>query len=100
MLITSATLYAFVGASIVIYLMPGPDMAYIAANAIQGGRRRGLWAAAGTVSGVVFQAALAAIGRNGDFSALAHRLRNHPLVRRCLSGLAGHQDIAIAARSA
>lgn len=54
-------MWTFLAACLVVYLMPGPDMAYIATNAMRG-RRQALLAAAGTLSGVVTQAAAAALG--------------------------------------
>ncbi|QPH55062.1 LysE family translocator [Pontivivens ytuae] len=64
-----ATLLAFLAACIVIYVIPGPDMAYIAANSLSGGRRGGLLAATGTVVGASIHALAAALGVSAIFAA-------------------------------
>ena len=62
-----ATLPAFAAASIAVYLAPGADMAYIAANSVPHGFRAGAFAATGTVLGVFVQAVAAATGATAIF---------------------------------
>lgn len=61
------TLLAFAAASLAVYLAPGPDMAYIAANSVPHGLRAGASAATGTVLGVFVQALAAATGATAIF---------------------------------
>jgi threonine/homoserine/homoserine lactone efflux protein len=62
-----ATLLAFAAASLAVYLAPGADMAYIAANSVPHGLRAGALAATGTVLGVFAQAIAAATGATAIF---------------------------------
>ena len=57
-----ATLAAFMGASVVLYLTPGADMMFTIASGAAGGPRAGLAAAAGISLGVLAHTALAAAG--------------------------------------
>jgi len=61
------TLLAFAAASLAVYLAPGADMAYIAANSVPHGFRAGASAATGTVLGVFAQALAAASGATAIF---------------------------------
>lgn len=61
------TLLAFAAASLAVYLAPGADMAYIAANSVPHGFRAGAYAATGTVLGVFVQALAAASGATAVF---------------------------------
>lgn len=61
------TLLAFAAASLAVYLAPGADMAYIAANSVPHGFRAGAHAATGTVLGVFVQALAAASGATAIF---------------------------------
>lgn len=61
------TLIAFAAASLAVYLAPGADMAYIAANSVPHGLRAGMFAATGTVLGVFVQAIAAASGATAIF---------------------------------
>jgi len=61
------TLLAFAAASLAVYLAPGADMAYIAANSVPHGLRAGMFAATGTVLGVFVQAIAAASGATAVF---------------------------------
>ena len=69
MIVDPPTLLAFVLASLVVYVTPGVDMAYIASCSITQGRRGGLWAALGTIVGVSVQALLAGLGITAVFAA-------------------------------
>ena len=60
-------LLAFAAASLAVYLAPGADMAYIAANSVPHGLRAGAYAATGTVLGVFVQAIAAASGATAIF---------------------------------
>lgn len=53
---------AFSVAALMLTLMPGPDTFLVMGNAVAGGARRGLAAAAGTTSGGLFHVALFALG--------------------------------------
>lgn len=53
---------AFCVAALMLTLMPGPDTFLVMGNAVAGGARRGLAAAAGTTSGGLFHVALFALG--------------------------------------
>jgi len=66
----AATLWAFAGATLAVYLAPGPDMAHIATNAFARGTRGGLAAAAGVTTGVWCQALAAAFGLAAVFAAI------------------------------
>jgi len=63
----AATLLGFAAASLAVYLAPGADMAYIAANSVPHGFRAGAFAATGTVLGVFVQAVAAASGATAVF---------------------------------
>ena len=69
MTIESTTLFTFALACVAVYVTPGVDMAYIASNSVNHGARGGLWAAAGTVTGVSAQALAAALGITAIFAA-------------------------------
>ena len=59
----SLTLYAaFVAATTILMLIPGPNVALIVANSIAHGARFGLMTVAGTASAMVVQLALTALG--------------------------------------
>ncbi|WP_433159338.1 LysE family translocator [Kribbella sp. CA-247076] len=52
----------FMLAALVVSIVPGPDMLFIAANAAAGGRQAGVVAAAGVSTGLVVHTAAAALG--------------------------------------
>jgi threonine/homoserine/homoserine lactone efflux protein len=52
----------FVVAALVVSVVPGPDMLFIAANAAVGGRRTGVVAASGVSTGLVVHTVAAALG--------------------------------------
>jgi threonine/homoserine/homoserine lactone efflux protein len=52
----------FAVASVVISIVPGPDMLYIVSNAMAGGRRAGVVCALGTSTGLVVHTLAAALG--------------------------------------
>jgi homoserine/homoserine lactone efflux protein len=61
----------FVLASVVLILIPGPNVSLIAANAIAHGTRYGLLTVAGTSSAIVVQLALTAFGLTAALGTLA-----------------------------
>lgn len=48
--------------AVVVTLVPGPDFAVVTKNALSGGRRQGLWAAAGVTCSNTLQAVAVALG--------------------------------------
>lgn len=58
----ATTVAAYAVAVVLIALAPGPDMLYIVANAVTGGRRAGVVAAVGMSTGLAVHTALAAFG--------------------------------------
>jgi threonine/homoserine/homoserine lactone efflux protein len=52
----------FMGAALVLNLTPGPDMLYIAARSVSGGRAAGVVSALGISVGLLFHVAALAIG--------------------------------------
>jgi leucine efflux protein len=64
------TLASFLAACLAVFLAPGPDMAYIGANAMAHGFRIGLWAAIGPVIGCMVQAFAAVFGVSAALTAL------------------------------
>ncbi len=62
MLPDSATLATFAAASFALYLMPGPDMLYIASRSIGQGWRAGVVSAFGTCTGLMIHTLAAALG--------------------------------------
>lgn len=52
----------FIGASIILYVTPGPDMMFIIASSIKGGAKAGVVATAGIILGVFCHVILAAAG--------------------------------------
>lgn len=65
----SAELYAgFVAATLLLVLLPGPNVALIVANSVVHGRKYGLVTVAGTSAAMVPQLALAALGMTGILS--------------------------------
>jgi threonine/homoserine/homoserine lactone efflux protein len=58
----SATLWIYFLLAFGVILLPGMDMAYVLASALTGGRRGGLAAVAGIVTGAVFHMAAAVLG--------------------------------------
>ncbi|HUK01875.1 MAG TPA: LysE family translocator [Steroidobacteraceae bacterium] len=73
---TSASLAAFLAASLVLALTPGPGVLYIVSRAVQDGRRAGLASVAGVACGNLCNALGASIGLAAVFavSALAFTL--------------------------
>lgn len=62
---------AFVAAVVALMLIPGPNVALIAANAIAHGPRAGLMTVAGTSSAMALQLALVVLGLTGALALLA-----------------------------
>ncbi|MGR3634516.1 MAG: LysE family translocator [Shimia sp.] len=58
----SVTLWAFMAASLVMYLTPGPDMMFTIASGIAGGPKAGVAASVGVTLGLVVHITLAAAG--------------------------------------
>jgi threonine/homoserine/homoserine lactone efflux protein len=52
----------FMGAALVLNLTPGPDMLYIAARSVSGGRAAGVVSALGISVGLLFHVAALALG--------------------------------------
>ncbi len=63
---------AFALATLVLMLIPGPNVALIVANSVAYGTRQGLLTVAGTSSAVVVQLALTALGMTALMGAMAH----------------------------
>ncbi len=61
----------FVAASVILILIPGPNVSLIVANAIAYGTRYGLLTVAGTSSAIVLQIALTALGLTATLGMLA-----------------------------
>jgi homoserine/homoserine lactone efflux protein len=61
----------FVLASVILILIPGPNVSLIVANSIAYGTRYGLLTVAGTSSAIVLQLALTALGLTATLSVLA-----------------------------
>jgi homoserine/homoserine lactone efflux protein len=62
---------SFVFASVILVLIPGPNVSLIVANSIAYGTRYGLLTVAGTSSAIVLQLALTALGLTATLSVLA-----------------------------
>ena len=62
---------AFVGATAILMLIPGPNVALIVANSLTYGPRAGLVTVAGTSAAMVVQLAVAALGVTALLGALA-----------------------------
>ncbi|HKN29201.1 MAG TPA: LysE family translocator [Roseiarcus sp.] len=62
---------AFVGATAILMLIPGPNVALIVANSLVFGARAGLMTVAGTSAAMVVHLAVAALGVTALFGALA-----------------------------
>jgi threonine/homoserine/homoserine lactone efflux protein len=60
--VNPATLFGFAIAAVVISVVPGPDMMFIMANGIVGGRRAGLLSALGVSLGLTVHTVAAALG--------------------------------------
>jgi homoserine/homoserine lactone efflux protein len=64
-------LLAFVAATTLLMVIPGPNVALIVANSVAHGTRYGLLTVAGTASGVVVQLALTVLGASAALDFLA-----------------------------
>jgi threonine/homoserine/homoserine lactone efflux protein len=64
-----ATLLLFSGACLVLFITPGPDMSLFLAKTISGGRRAGLAAMAGAMTGCCVHTLLAALGLSALLAA-------------------------------
>jgi threonine/homoserine/homoserine lactone efflux protein len=64
-----ATLLLFSGACFVLFITPGPDMSLFLAKTISGGRRSGLAAMAGAMTGCCVHTLLAALGLSALLAA-------------------------------
>ena len=64
-------LWAFLAASFLLWLTPGPDTMYILARSVTGGRRAGVMSAFGIGSGLLIHTALAAFGLSAVLAASA-----------------------------
>lgn len=60
-------LLAFAAAATVLALTPGPDMAYVAARTLAGGRVAGIAAALGVLAGILVHTLFAAVGLSSLF---------------------------------
>ncbi|HSP24412.1 MAG TPA: LysE family transporter, partial [Saliniramus sp.] len=65
----ATTLLLFSGACFVLFVTPGPDMSLFLAKTISGGRRAGLAAMAGAMTGCCVHTLLAAIGLSALLAA-------------------------------
>jgi threonine/homoserine/homoserine lactone efflux protein len=65
----TATLLLFSGACLVLFITPGPDMSLFLAKTISGGRRAGLAAMAGAMTGCCVHTLLAALGLSALLAA-------------------------------
>jgi threonine/homoserine/homoserine lactone efflux protein len=63
---------AFVGATIVLLIIPGPNVALIIANSVSHGRRYGLMTVVGTSAAMVPQLALTVLGVTATVTTFAH----------------------------
>ncbi|AGZ42365.1 LysE family translocator [Actinoplanes friuliensis] len=54
--------WSFLIFALVVVLIPGPDFAVVTANTLTGGRRRGMWSAAGVATSNALQGTAAAAG--------------------------------------
>jgi homoserine/homoserine lactone efflux protein len=63
--------FAFVAATALLMVIPGPNVALIVANSVAHGTRFGLLTVAGTASGVVVQLALTVLGASAALDFLA-----------------------------
>lgn len=63
---------AFVAATFLLMLIPGPNVALIIANSVAHGRRYGLMTVAGTSTAMVPQLALAVVGMTATLTTFAH----------------------------
>ena len=63
--------FAFVATTVVLILIPGPNVALIVANSIAHGRRYGQLKVAGTSSAMFIQLALTVFGKTALLSAMA-----------------------------
>ena len=79
-----AVVVGFVIACVVLNLVPGPGMLFIAAHGITGGRRAGLAAAGGMASGVVVHTLAAGARAERVASGGTVRAGGHPNHRRAL----------------
>src|SRR5258708_38093914 len=61
---------AFLSATIVLALIPGPNVALIVANSVASGARFGLLTVAGTSTAIVVQLALTGLGMSAELAAL------------------------------
>ncbi|MFG1702160.1 LysE family translocator [Nonomuraea sp. M3C6] len=112
-------LAAFVGLSIVVICTPGPDTALTVRNAFSGGRRGGVWTAAGVATGQAAWTVAASLGIAGLIHASepaflafawltlyslvidkARALFDRSRVRRAMDAVAGTVLIAFGARLA
>ncbi len=66
-MIDPALYLAFVAATSVLMLIPGPNVALIVANSVAYGTRFGLLTVAGTASAMVLQLAVTALGMAAEF---------------------------------
>ncbi len=72
MMFNLALLPAFMMATVVLLLIPGPNVALIVANSVAYGPRYGLLTVAGTSTAVVLQLALTGLGMTEVLGALGH----------------------------
>ena len=89
---------AFVAATVILILIPGPNVALIVANSVAHGSRYGLLTVSGTSSAVVIQLLLTVAGMTTFLSVMAELVRMAALDRRRLSHLSRDPRLARAAR--
>src|SRR5262245_40127233 len=63
---------AFIAASVILILMPGPNVAVIVSTSLTGGARYGLLAVAGTSSAMVIQLSVMVLGISGVLNFFAN----------------------------
>lgn len=99
MLHLTGTLAAFIGVSVVIICTPGPDTALTVRNALSGGRRAGLWTAAGVATGQAVWTLAAALGLTGLIIASEPAFVTIKLVGAAYLIFLGCQSLVAALRS-
>ena len=72
----------FVGAALLLLVVPGPSVLYIVTQSVSHGRRAGLVSVAGITTGTLVHIAAATVGLSALLASSAHRVRRGQVPRR------------------
>ena len=78
------TLISFIGASIILTLMPGPDIMYVLVQSLTNGKKYGIATSLGLVSGIIIHTSLVAFGVSAVIKSSEYLFFSIKLLEPCI----------------